>query len=175
MRLAPGGHFNCGFCTASFLTVCGTTSNSTIPCHRDLLSEPDRVHLSRKSYHLHVWRVLCCSSKHQDFQKRSLGSQHHPGEPLQITCITAGGFTSPTELQDNELIHFVPQMLKQPLFFTSPFDSHGLSPQTVKGYLSCLNPVLRHTGRAAVIQDRIIHQTCYLSFQVGILVLSWMS
>ena len=35
------------------------------------------------------------------------------------------------------------------------FDTHGLSPQTVKGYRSCLASILGRTGRAAV-QDRII-------------------
>ena len=38
----------------------------------------------------------------------------------------------------------------------SLFEAHGLSPQTVKGYRSCLASVLSHTDRATVLQDRII-------------------
>ena len=36
------------------------------------------------------------------------------------------------------------------------FETRGLSPQMVKGYRSCLASVLSRTGRAAVVQDRIV-------------------
>ena len=34
------------------------------------------------------------------------------------------------------------------------FDTHGLSPQTIKGYRSCLASVLSHTGNAAAAQAK---------------------
>ena len=36
------------------------------------------------------------------------------------------------------------------------FDTHGLSPQTIKGYRSCLASVLSHTGNAAAVQVKTI-------------------
>ena len=41
-------------------------------------------------------------------------------------------------------------------FLFSLFETRGLSSQMVKGYRSCLASILSHTGRAAVVQDRII-------------------
>ena len=40
-------------------------------------------------------------------------------------------------------------------FFVYSFDTHGLSPQTVKGYRTCLASVLNRTGKAKVV----MHQT----------------
>ena len=37
---------------------------------RDLLSQQGYVS-SGKSYHLHAWRLSCCTTKQQDFQERS--------------------------------------------------------------------------------------------------------
>ena len=37
-----------------------------------------------------------------------------------------------------------------------PFDTHGLSPQTIKGYRSCLASVLSRTSNAAVVQSKTI-------------------
>ena len=36
-------------------------------------------------------------------------------------------------------------------FLYSLFDTHGLSPQTVKGYRTCLGSVLNRTGKAKVV------------------------
>ena len=40
-------------------------------------------------------------------------------------------------------------------FLFTLFDSHGLSPQNVKGYMTCLGSVLNRTGKAKVV----MHQT----------------
>ena len=42
------------------------------------------------------------------------------------------------------------------IYLSSLFESHGLSPQTVKGNRPCLALVPSHTGRAAIVQHRII-------------------
>ena len=41
-------------------------------------------------------------------------------------------------------------------FLYELFDTHGLSPQTIKGYRSCLASVLSHTGKAAGVQAKTI-------------------
>ena len=41
-------------------------------------------------------------------------------------------------------------------FLYDLFDTHGLSPQTIKGYRSCLALVLSRTGKAAEVQDKTI-------------------
>ena len=41
-------------------------------------------------------------------------------------------------------------------FLYELFDTHGLSPQTIKGYRSCLTSVLSRTGKVAVVQAKTI-------------------
>ena len=41
-------------------------------------------------------------------------------------------------------------------FLYELFDTHGLSPQTIKGYRSYLASVLNHTGRAAAVRAKTI-------------------
>ena len=41
-------------------------------------------------------------------------------------------------------------------FLYSFFDTHGLSPQTIKGYRTCLESVLVRTGKSKVVQDKTI-------------------
>ena len=41
-------------------------------------------------------------------------------------------------------------------FLFTLFDTHGLSPQTVKGYRTCLGSVLNRTGKAKVVQHKTI-------------------
>ena len=57
-----------------------------------LLSQPGYISHGQ-SYHLHAWRLSCSTSKQQDFQERSLGSQQPLVDPQQITRTTIGGFT----------------------------------------------------------------------------------
>ena len=48
-------------------------------------------------------------------------------------------------------------------FLFTLFNTHGLSPQTVKGYRSCLGSVLNRTGKAKVV----MHQTiCDMIFSM---------
>ena len=41
-------------------------------------------------------------------------------------------------------------------FLFDLFDTHGLSPQTIKGYRTCIGSVLNRTGRAKVVLHRTI-------------------
>ena len=83
---------------------------------------------NRKLYHPHTWWLSCSTTKQQYFQTE---------------CMMRGGFASLTGPQEKELIRLVQQLLKY------LFDTHGRSPQTIKGYRSCLASVLSFTGNAA--------------------------
>ena len=75
---------------------------------------------------------------------------------------------STNNMYDDSWLRFVPCPGEQgfdPLSFTAAqiatffhylFDSHGLSPQTVKGYRTCLASVLSRTGKVAVVHNKII-------------------
>ena len=72
---------------------------------RDLLSQQGYIS-SGKSYHLHALKLLCSTTKQQDFQGRSLSlPQHlHVGDPPQIECTMTGGYASLPGLQREDLI-----------------------------------------------------------------------
>ena len=63
-----------------------------LPYRQDLLSQQDQKYISDgKSFHLHVWRLSCDTTKQQAFQTRFLGSRQPLGDPRPIkgyrTCI----------------------------------------------------------------------------------------
>ena len=75
---------------------------------RNLLSQQGYIS-SGKSYHLHAWRLLCSTTKQQDFQGRSLiiislPQLLHVGDPPQIECTMTGGYASLSGLQGEDLI-----------------------------------------------------------------------
>ena len=101
------------------------------PYRRDLLLQQDQRYISdRKSYRLHAWRLSCDTTRQQAFQTRSLGLPRHLGDPQPIICTMAS-------------------------FLYSLFDT-GLSPQTIKGYRTCLGSVLNRTAKAKVVLHRTI-------------------
>ena len=51
-------------------------------------------------------------------------------------------------------------------FLYSLFNTHGQSPQTSKGYRTCLASVLNRMGKATVIQDRIISDNMISSMEL---------
>ena len=84
-----------------------------LPYRQDLLSQQDQKNISdRKSFHLHVWRLSCDTTKQQAFQTRSLGSRQLLGDPQPIACTTTNGVVSHDELRDKVLIHLTPQPLR---------------------------------------------------------------
>ena len=120
------------------------------PYRRDLLLQQDQRYISdRKSYRLHAWRLSCDTTRQQAFQTRSLGLPRHLGDPQPIICTTIGGSASPDGLQGRAL---TAQMAS---FLYSLFDT-GLSPQTIKGYRTCLGSVLNRTAKAKVVLHRTI-------------------
>ena len=61
---------------------------------------------SGKLYHLHAWRLLCSTTKQQDFQGRSLSLPQllHVGDPPQIECTMTGGYASLPGVEGEDLI-----------------------------------------------------------------------
>ena len=59
-----------------------------------------------KLYHLHAWRLLCSTTKQQDFQGRylSLPQLLHVGDPPQIECTMIGGYASLPGVEGEDLI-----------------------------------------------------------------------
>ena len=111
---------------------------------RDLLSQQGYI-LSGKSYHLHTWRLSCSSTKQQDFQRRSLSSPQLIGNRiyddrwLRFTNWATGRGFDPLGPTAAQIAAFLYEL----------FDTHGLSPQTIKGYRSCLASVLRRTWQGS--------------------------
>ena len=84
-----------------------------LPYRQDLLSQQDQKYISDgKSFHLHVWRLSCDTTKQQAFQTRSLGSRQLLGDPRPIACTTTDGVISHNGLRDKVLIHLTPQPLR---------------------------------------------------------------
>ena len=84
-----------------------------LPYCQDLLSQQDQKYISDgKSFHLHIWRLSCDTTKQQAFQTRSLGSRQLLGDPRPIACTTTDGVVSHDGLQDKVLIHLTPQPLR---------------------------------------------------------------
>ena len=120
------------------------------PYRQDLPLQQGYV-LSGKSYHLHAWGLSCSTTKQQDFKKWSLDSPQLLGGPLQTKCMRTGGFASLIEI---DLLGPTAAQIAAFLYYL--FDTRGLSPQTMKGYWSCLSSVHNRTGKAAAVQAKTI-------------------
>ena len=84
-----------------------------LPYRQDLLSQQDQKYISDgKSFHLHVWRLSCDTTKQQAFQTRSLGSRQLLGDPRPIACTMTDGVVAHDGLRDKVLIHLTPQPLR---------------------------------------------------------------
>ena len=90
-------------------TVCGSSSNSTIPQRSVVLTM------------VHLWREVipsaCMEALMQHFQAAGFSEAvsrlaQHLGEPQQITWTTTDGFASLTGLQNKKMICLVPQLLR---------------------------------------------------------------
>ena len=128
-----------------------------LPYRRNLLSQQDQKYISdRKSYHLHVWRLSCDTTKQQAFQTRSLGSRQPLGGPQPIACTMIDGFCFDRWAAGQGFDPLDPTASQIASFLFDLFETHGLSPQTIKGYRTCIGSVLNRTGRARVVLHRTI-------------------
>ena len=130
-------------------SLCGPSAVLSIP-PRSSVSTGSEICLG-KLYRLPASRLLCDTTKQQAFQTRSLGLPQHLGRPStncmyddRWLCFTrwavGQGFDplSPTAVQIASFLYTL-------------LDTHGLSPQTIKGYRTCLGSVLNRTGKDKVV------------------------
>ena len=127
-----------------------------LPYRQDLLSQQDQKYISDgKSFHLHVWRLSCDTTKQQVFQTRSLGSRQLLGDPRPIACVDRWcRFTRWAAGQGVDPLN--PTAAQVASFLFDLFDTHGLSPRTIKGYRTCIVSVLNRTGKTKVVLHRTI-------------------
>ena len=89
------------------LSVCGPLlHHSGTYCHNRGMSR-----MASRTICMHGGSLAALPSN-RIYKKRSLDSQQLLEDPQQTECMTTHGFASLTGPQDNELIHFVPQLLK---------------------------------------------------------------
>ena len=79
-----------------------------------------------------------------------------PEGPLQTECMKTSGFASPLWVTGQGIDPFGPTAAHIAASLYYLFDTHGLSPHTIKGYRSCLASVLSRTGNAAAVQAKTI-------------------
>ena len=137
--------------------VCHSSQCSASPVHvSDLLFQPGNI-LDRKSYHLHTWRLSCSTSKQQDFQSMSLGSQLLLEDPQQIARTMTGGFALLKYWAAEQGIDLLgPTAAQIVTFLFSLFKTHGLCLKQSRLQI-LLSPYagLRSTGRTGNISDTI--------------------
>ena len=127
-----------------------------LPYRRDLLSQQDRKYISDgKSYHLHVWRLMrhYKAAGFSDEVSRLTAAPRRPSTNRmyddrwrRFTRWAAGQGFDPLDPTAAEIASFLYDL----------FDTHGLSPQTIKGYRTCIGSVLTRTSRAKVVLHRTI-------------------
>ena len=126
-----------------------------LPYRQDLLSQMDQKYISDgKSFHLHVWRLSCDTTKQQAFQTRSPGSRQLLGDPRPIVDDQWCRFTRWAAGQGVDPLN--PTATQVASFLFDLFDTHGLSPRTIKGYRTCIGSVLNRTGKTRVVLHRTI-------------------
>ena len=121
------------------------------PYRRDLLSQQGYVSCGRLC-HLHVWRLSYQHFQAAGFSKDVSRLAAAPRRP------------STNKMYDNRWLCFAhwatgqrfdplgPKAAQIPTFLYDLFDTHVLSPQTIKGYRSCLASVLSHKSKTATVQ-----------------------
>ena len=107
-----------------------------------------------------------CSSAHMEAL-----IEHYQAEfSKEVSRLTAACTRRPStnRMYDDRWLHFahwaarqgieplVPTAAQKDDFLHYLLDTHGLSPQTIKGYRSCLVSVLSRTGRATAVQAKTI-------------------
>ena len=106
---------------------------------RDLLSQQGYIS-SGKSYHLQEWRLLCSTTKQQVFSR----------EASKLAAAPTCRRPSTNRMYDDRWLRFTTWATERGFdpfghtaaqiaaFLYELFDTHGVSPQPIKGYRSCL-------------------------------------
>ena len=134
-------------------SLCGTPVDSPIPSRSSVPAGPE-VHLRRKVIPSARMEALMRHYKAAGFSVSRLAAA--PRRP------------STNRMYDDRWCRFArwaagqgvdplnPTAAQVASFLFDLFDTHGLSPRTVKGYRTCIGSVLNHTGKTRVVLHRAI-------------------
>ena len=141
--------------STSTSSMCGTPVNSSILSRSSVSTEPE-VHLRRNVVPSARMEALMRHYKAAGFSdevsrlvaalRRPSTNRMYDDRWLRFARSAAGQGFDPLDLSAAQVASFL---------FTL-FDTHGLYPQTVKGYRTCIGSVLNRTGKAQVVLHRTI-------------------
>ena len=123
-------------------SLCGTPSSLSLPS-RSSVPAGSEVCLGRKVVPSARMEALMRHYKAAGFSDKVSRLAAAPRRP------------STNSMYDDRWLRFARWAAGQGFLFTL-FDTHGLSPQTVKGYRTCLGSVLNRTGKAKVVLHKTI-------------------
>ena len=111
--------------------------------------------LSIVVYYLHAWRLSCNTRKQQisDEVSRLAAAPRRPSTN-RMYDVRWHRFTHWATQEGFDPLN--PSAAQIATFLYSLFDTYGLSPQTLKGYRTCLGSVLNWTSKAKVVQHKTI-------------------
>ena len=137
------------------MSLCGTPVVSPIPSRSSVPAGPE-VHLRRKVIPSARMEALMRHYKAAGFSDEVSRLTAAPRRPstnhmyddrwCRFTRWAAGQGVDPLD----------PTAAQVASFLFDLFDTHGLSPRTIKGYRTCIGSVLNRTGRAKVVLHRTI-------------------
>ena len=139
----------------STTSLCGTPSSSPLPSGSSVPAGSE-VHLRRKVVPSARMEALMRHYKAAGFSDEVSRLTAAPRRPstnrmyadrwLRFARWAAGQGFDPLDPTATQIASFLLDL----------FDTHGLSPQTIKGYRSCIGSVLNRTGKARVVLHRAI-------------------
>ena len=141
--------------STSTTSLCGTPSSSPLPSGSSVPAGSE-VHLRRK----------VVPSAYMEAPMRHYKAAGFSDEVSRLTA--APRRPSTNRMYDERWLRFArwaagqgfdpldPTAAQIASFLFDLFDTHGLSPQTIKGYRTCLGSVLNRTGKARVVLHRTI-------------------
>ena len=146
--------------STSTTSLCGTPSSSPLPSGFSVPAGPE-VHLRRKVVPSARMEALMRHYKAAGFSDEGSRLAAAPRRPSTKRPST-------NRMYDDRWLRFArwaagqgfdpldPTAAQIASFLFDLFDTHGLSPQTIKGYRTCLGSVLNRTGKARVVLHRTI-------------------
>ena len=141
--------------STSTTSLCGTPSSSPLPSGSSVPAVSE-VHLR--------WKVV--PSARMEALMRHYKAAGFSDEVSRLAA--APGRPSTNRMYDDRWLRFAhwaagqgfdpldPTAAQIASFLFDLFDTHGLSPQTIKGYRTCIGSVLNRTGKARVVLHRTI-------------------
>ena len=136
-------------------SLCGKPIDSPIPSRSSVSAGPE-VHLRRKVIPSARMEALMRHYKATGFSEEVSRLAAAPRRPSTNRMYDDrwGRFTRWAAGQDVDPLN--PTAAQVASFLFDLFDKHGLSPQTVKGYRTCIGSVLSRTGKTRIVLHRTI-------------------